>query len=98
MDKKEAVERAIDSLKLSGFHFAKADKKLFNDYKNNKITSADVYRSINDNLPKNANRLKIAITECGHNPDITNKFIPKIGQKIKCHTCKKETTVIDLIV
>ncbi|SFM31086.1 antitoxin VbhA family protein [Pelosinus propionicus] len=98
MDKKKAVKYAIGSMKISGFTFNKEEEELLRRLGEGEISTIDYYRTINDTLPPDAIRVKIAFTECGHHPNITErKNMPKIGDKIKCNICNKFTFVVDIV-
>ena len=63
------------------------------------ISIADYYRKINDRLPVGAIRLKIAITDCGHNPNFDDlDTIPKVGDRVNCFACRdKLVKVIEIV-
>lgn len=98
MDKRQAVESAMASVEMEGFVFTEEEKALFSRYANGEISDAELYRIISDKLPPGAVRPKIAITTCGHHPNVTHrKNLPRKGDKIKCEACNGFTIVTDVV-
>lgn len=93
MDKKEAARQVIASMKIEGFIFTEEEEQALYE-----LSSAEYYRWCNSKLPPEAKRVRIAITDCGHNPNMGNKKMPAVGQKIICPLCKAKTTVIDIVI
>lgn len=97
MNRKEVVRQAMASMRMEGFEYTKEELEFIEKYANGEITDADYYRWCNNELPEGAIRARIAILECGHNPNMDNKKMPVIGKKIRCPFCKTETIVQDTV-
>lgn len=98
MDKRQAMKSAMASLEMEGFVFTEEQKVLFLNHADGKISDADLFRIISDKLPPGAVRPKIAITTCGHHPNVTHrKNLPRKGDKIKCEACNGFTIVTDVV-
>lgn len=89
----QAARQAISSMKIEGYKYTPEEEKDLYE-----LSAAEYYRKMNNKYPGTL-RLRIVITECGHNPNWGNKKkMPNIGCKIKCLSCKETTFITDIVV